>query len=76
MYPNPTNGQVSLEVNLDTHAPVLCNIYNMVGKRVYSQQLDGATQGHSLNLTDLSKGVYMVELTSGTTRGMQRLVIH
>lgn len=76
MYPNPTNGQLKLEVNLGTNAPVTCHIYNMVGKLVYSQQLDGTTHGYNLNLTDLSKGVYMVELTSGTTRGMQRLVIH
>jgi hypothetical protein len=76
MYPNPTNGQVNLEVNLGNNALVTCHIYNMVGKRVYSQQWEGATPVHSLTLTNLSKGVYMVELTSGNERGIQRLVVN
>lgn len=76
MYPNPTSGLLSMEVNLANNTgPVACNVYSMVGKLVHSQELSGATISHTLNLSNLSNGVYMVELVSGSERGIQRLVI-
>jgi hypothetical protein len=47
----------------------------MVGKLVHSQNLIGTASGNAINLSDLSNGVYMVELVSGGERGIQRLVL-
>jgi hypothetical protein len=76
MYPNPTNGLLNMEVNLaNNNGPVVCNVYSMVGKLVHSQNLSGTASGYAISLSDLSNGVYMVELVSGGERGIQRLVI-
>jgi hypothetical protein len=76
MYPNPTNGLLNMEVNLaNNNGPVECNVYSMVGKLVHSQNLIGTASGNAINLSDLSNGVYMVELVSGGERGIQRLVL-
>ncbi len=75
MYPNPTNGLVNIQLNNATET-VVCNVYNMVGKKVFSQQLSPGFDTKTVDLNALNTGIYIVEMVSGTERGIQRLIVN
>jgi PKD repeat protein len=75
LYPNPTKGLVSLQVGT-VNSPVICNVYSVVGKLVYTTTISAGNTQLNINLSDLSNGMYMVELLSGSDKGIQRLVIN
>lgn len=74
LYPNPSNGQFTLEVfdkgleNLDV------NIFNSVGKLVFSKkEMPVKTQ---INMEDFPKGVYLVKVINGELNYSEKIVIH
>ena len=69
MYPNPTNGnKVYFNLSEDTQI----QIYNVLGKRVLSSKLSKSQ--NSINVNELSKGVYMVKITTGTKATLKKLI--
>ena len=69
MYPNPTNGnKVYFNLSQDTHI----QIYNVLGKLVLNTKL--SREQNSINVTDLSKGVYMVKIKTGTQATLKKLI--
>ena len=78
-YPNPTNGWVNLEFNSNTGGDIRIAVRDLSG-RVLIQETINVSEGNvrtRLDLTDLSTGTYLVELTensglSHTSRVMKR----
>jgi PKD repeat protein len=69
MYPNPSQGQVNLQVEKD----LSYNIYSAAGVLVLTGSL---YQGvNRLDLQELQKGIYLVEYTDGATSETKRLVL-
>ncbi|WP_417607989.1 T9SS type A sorting domain-containing protein [Owenweeksia hongkongensis] len=60
IYPNPTNGVLNLE-NLPKHSSV--KLYNLNGKLLLQKQFKDMKA--SLDLSQFSKGVYLLELQNG-----------
>jgi uncharacterized repeat protein (TIGR01451 family) len=72
LYPNPANNL--LYINNSTNATCLMLISDLSGKTVLSSQVNSG-QTH-VQLTDISSGVYLVELFQGNTKiSNQKLVI-
>ena len=64
VYPNPTNGMLTI----DTEESGLAEIYNMAGQMILNQKIEGLTV---LNLSELEKGTYLLVVTDndgGTSR--------
>ncbi|MDR2928332.1 MAG: cadherin-like beta sandwich domain-containing protein [Cytophagaceae bacterium] len=59
VYPNPTNGIFTLDYDGTGKAA----IYNMSGREVFTQMVNGKTE---VNICHLPAGVYIVRLFSGT----------
>jgi len=59
LYPNPTNGLVTLTFSQELHDAYVV-ITNVLGEEVYSENVSG-TQKHELNL-DKSTGIYFVNV--------------
>ncbi len=59
--PNPTSTQARLDIGLETAQEVQIQLFNMQGKRIYTQKL-GKVQQHSLDLdvSDFAAGTYFV----------------
>ncbi len=59
IYPNPNKGKFEIEIS-DNEKNVIVEIYNMLGKKVYSQDFSGNKL--SLDFSAKPKGVYLVEV--------------
>jgi hypothetical protein len=77
VYPNPSaNGQFTLELSLaHPQQAVTLRVYNLIGGVVYAQSLSqpSAVYKESFSLTDLPKGVYMLEIAIGEKKQLRRL---
>ncbi len=76
IYPNPSNGLFHLYLELHKRSDVDLRVMDLSGKVVYQDQLRRAVsyQG-DLDLSNLSKGVYLLTLESSGQRIFQKLVI-
>jgi PKD repeat protein len=75
VYPNPSNGRFILSMNTNGEE-ILLNVYNSTGQLVYTDMI-AASQGeisYVINLSDLSAGVYILELNSETIHYIDRLL--
>lgn len=69
IYPNPTNGHVTLTNNTSFQK---MNVYSMDGKLVLEKNLQSGT--HEMYL-DLRAGIYILELHGNNSRAIKKLVI-
>lgn len=77
LYPNPTNGSVTLAVNHTENTNLKLNIKDILGKTVLSQSWDvqKGLQERQLDLTNLPTGSYIVELKGHNITEYKRLQI-
>jgi hypothetical protein len=59
LYPNPTGGEII--INTDHSKPVTVEIFNMTGSLIYRNQ--GYASGHVIDLSNRSRGSYLVRIT-------------
>ncbi len=66
LFPNPTNGSINLVMNLEAN-DVQLKLTDLTGKMVLFQNIGSVSKQdvHQLDLTKLSKGVYLVQLLVG-----------
>ncbi|MBK5283948.1 MAG: T9SS type A sorting domain-containing protein, partial [Bacteroidia bacterium] len=77
VYPNPTNGLLNVNLNLDGSSNVLIRVYNSIGERVMSRELKNAVSGpYSLNLSELSAGNYVVQLVNGKNNSVRKITVN
>ncbi|HUH74491.1 MAG TPA: T9SS type A sorting domain-containing protein [Chitinophagales bacterium] len=62
IYPNPSNGQFTLELKANIKAPVQISILNVEGQVVFAKTLNHQNQSNlPLDLKHLAKGVYLIK---------------
>jgi Zn-dependent metalloprotease/plastocyanin len=73
VYPNPNNGQFTLELTNIESGAVVC-IYNMLGARVY--QSSATNEGnHRINLSGIRRGIYFVKVQEGKEQFTRKMVV-
>lgn len=76
VWPNPTNGLVSITV-LGANADGVLRIVDVLGREVQQLQLtQGQHQVVTLEMGQEASGLYFVELSSGTTYRVERLIVN
>lgn len=77
VFPNPTNGQVTVSFDQTIHEKVTMEVYTMAGEVVFNKDLkvDGTTNSFNIDLTDLPKGIYAIRYTTNEKQWMNKLVI-
>ncbi len=66
VYPNPSSGAATVQLSLDAPQRVRLSVYDVLGRRVFSDDLGARTAGamqHRLDTARLPAGVYLVRLT-------------
>lgn len=77
IFPNPTNGEFTLNVNLGISGELDVNIYNLNGQKVYHESIISGSGIAELkvNLSDMSSGMYMVKISSGDAIIMRKIIL-
>lgn len=76
LYPNPAHNNVQIHLIGTNEELAKVTFYDILGKTIKTIPT-AATQSLSVDVSDLSKGVYLVEITSGTNLKLtKKLVIH
>ena len=72
LSPNPTNGLIKIQ-NVNVGSAV--RIYNILGDDIKVEQLLNANTVQ-LDLSDMPKGIYMVEIKSNSSRITKKVVLN
>jgi len=68
IYPNPTSREVTIQFDLLEKQDIKISIYNIIGKLVYSESLNnsyGASASWRIDFSELSKGMYLIQIQAG-----------
>ena len=67
VYPNPTTGVVTLDINNETATEFVVNIYNVTGALVSSNTYPakGGLLNETINLSSYVDGIYLIRINSG-----------
>jgi hypothetical protein len=77
LFPNPTNANVFVALELVENADVQINITNSIGQLVISKELTNVqSEKVELNTSTLASGVYMVQFTIGTELVTKKLIVN
>ncbi|MGQ0828123.1 MAG: T9SS type A sorting domain-containing protein [Bacteroidota bacterium] len=75
IYPNPNNGNFQLTVPTQNSENATIKIFNVFGERVFIEQLEKSANNNIL-LSDLSNGIYFVNILSDNKSYTQKLIIN
>jgi hypothetical protein len=78
IYPNPANGQIQIQYDLKASSHVQLNVFDisgrMVGGKTYGQRSQGLNRD-VFDVSNLSSGMYFVNIVIGNTQFSQKLQI-
>ena len=75
LFPNPTNGMVSLRIENDFQGVHNTALYNIVGKKLLTLTNNKNSQilDVSINLKDYPAGTYFIETTNSESRSIKKV---
>ena len=75
VYPNPTSGKFNVKFNTLDDSEV--KLFDIRGRSIYQEQFEakGGKFNEQLNFSDLSKGIYVLNITSGDKNYVKKIVI-
>jgi len=71
IYPNPAVNE--LKISFPGEATINVKVINAIGAIVLEEK--NYTSTSSLNISDLSKGIYFVQITSGTKLTLKKIIV-
>ncbi|MFN3528742.1 MAG: T9SS type A sorting domain-containing protein [Bacteroidia bacterium] len=76
VYPNPSTGLFTIQLQHDEPIDVLIEVYDMKGKRVFAESVPfgSGTEQHQLKLEAEATGMYMLRVLSGQTLHQARII--
>ncbi len=77
LYPNPSNGSATMNVNMSNSGEIKVNIYNAIGQAVYSTKVNGVAGTNVINLSseNLPAGIYFYEVKTGEFSVTNKMII-
>lgn len=74
VFPNPSSGLFNLSWEEETDGAVI-RVFNTLGRAIHLQQLEGMASSAVLDLQQLPKGIYFVQIDTEKGKGIQRVVV-
>jgi hypothetical protein len=77
VYPNPTNDNANISVNIQKAQEVTVSVYNATGALISSEtkNLSAGTSIINLDVKNQPAGIYFVNITEGTSLISKKLII-
>ncbi|MFT5917601.1 MAG: hypothetical protein ACI81T_004118 [Bacteroidia bacterium] len=74
IYPNPTNGPVTFDIELNRDAPVEIFIFNLQGKFVESRTVSGKELTEKFDFSTQPSGIYILKFRVGNEVRDKRII--
>ena len=75
LYPNPSTGLITIEINNPAQMNLRVEISDMAGRHIYSGSFNSIHVKEHLDLSNFPAGFYMVSLTSGSMVKITKLIL-
>lgn len=77
VFPNPTNGILFVNYELPAGETAQVEVFNMVGERVLNttRSTGNGMQRETLDISDLSEGIYFVNISAGGLRATRKVTL-
>lgn len=75
VYPNPTTGKLYISFNGLEAEQVNLSIFNTQGQEIYNETIDQLTTAKELDLTNRSKGIYLVKMEADGRSFVTRVIV-
>lgn len=77
LYPNPTENNFNVRLNLSTANDIAISVYNAIGQKVSETKTNGTIGENnvSMNMNNATAGVYFVKIKVGKTESTKKLVV-
>lgn len=76
VFPNPTDDQTSVTYDFENKINLTIRVVNSLGQVISSDLIADAISGtHTLDVSDMAAGIYMIQITDGERLATQSLVV-
>ncbi len=77
VYPNPASSTTFVEFELLENTQMTFALVNTIGQKVWAQtkQLNAGTQQEEINVSDLAKGLYFLQMTTDGGQSTQQIIV-
>ncbi len=75
VLPNPTSGLITVDIDFEDNDAYQLTVKDMMGRQLRNSIENNGSQNIDLDLSELSNGVYFIEITKGTNRFAKKVVL-
>lgn len=76
VYPNPNNGEFSIQLNSGTSDKVVVEIYDLRGRAIFTKSYnDSSASRKDVNLNNAEAGMYIINVSQGERRSTKKIII-
>lgn len=77
LYPNPNQGNFTIEFDCDSTKVVDVTVHNILGKKVYNKTFDKTTYFYqNIQLQNTVAGLYLVTVTNGEKKIVKKIIVN
>jgi len=75
-FPNPTSGNLTIQINTEKHGAVKLEIMDISGRKVFSEIINSmpGVNTHDIDMTNLSPGLYLVSIITDSFSATKKIV--
>ena len=74
VYPNPSAGTFFLEIKTDFSSHYEVKVVNLIGQTIKQERVDSNVV-HKIDLNQVPKGVYFLQIDTGAEQVIKRLIV-
>ena len=77
VYPNPSNGLLNIKLENGIGKTIAINVFDALGRSAFHKTdvLNAGAYSNQIDISNLSKGVYMLQVQAGENISMRKVVI-